>query len=354
MPESMSSRLDMTGRRISSSSTIATAETCSAKDFQSILELFPRVHSNTGMRCSSSERSMRSKITTTTSALSVESTIDVEDTSISSSIHNDALEEASSLTTKPSESDKKLVRFRFVYLREYGLCLGDNPSVARGAPLALDWDVKTEFKYSIDAFEESEHCAAKLQPTAGLSLKRPSLERLHVLKNLGYSRKEIKEATDEAQRIKEQRIKTRRQVERGDRLRQFFDAILCFFRSPNDCCDPNEVLSQSISTVSTRNSSIDWSAIGTDVSQASPSRPRKNATKGNRGRRRMQQIKEEWHAQLQLHWEQQKWLGYSKRKPRDSLDIARHPKTIHSLELLACHPPVKLEKEATPSSIDNV
>ena len=290
-----------------------------------------------------------------TNTTSVGTTIDVDNDNagIASSSHGDILEDVpSSEASRPSKTDKKIVRFCDVHLREYDLCLGDNPSVHRGAPLALDWNVKTELKYSIEAFEESEHSGVTPHPTAGLSLKRPSLERLHVLKDLGYSRQEIKEAMDEVHRIKMQRFKTIRQVERSDRTRAFLNAITRFFRSSHNCCDPNEKLNVSVSTVSTRGS-IDWSTISTGVAHASPPTGNKYYTKTRRSGRTKKDLKQDWQTKIQKHWEQRKWRDNRKRRThRDSLDLARHPK-LHSIDLLAPHPSVKSKEEADEAGVDN-
>jgi hypothetical protein len=56
-------------------------------------------------------------------------------------------------------------------------------------------------------------------------LKRPSFERLHILTNLGYSRKEIKDATNDAQIIRKQRSQTKSRVERTNKLLRLLEKI---------------------------------------------------------------------------------------------------------------------------------
>ncbi len=238
----------------------------------------------------------------------------------------------SSMAFDSSQIDRKSVRFRDVHLREYELCLGDNPSVSRGAPLSLDWGFKTDLKYSLDSFEESEHCAANLHPKENKpSLKRSSLDRLHVLKNLGYSREEIKGATYEAERIKTQRFKTRRRVERNEKIRSLVRPIASFFRFSNDPFDVDGAIGDSCRTVSTRYSTTDWSTIGTDVTQARFHEKRKSIRSW--GGRRKKQLRKEWQ-KFQKYWDAQKWEGNWKRESRDCLDIdiGRHTK-IHSFDL---------------------
>jgi hypothetical protein len=298
--------------------------------------LLPRSPSRayTRKRCNSSEGTSRSKITTLTSIASLGSTV-----SILSVPQDDAYQrivsdaDAHLDPSKETSECPKKVRFSNVDLREYVLCLGDNPSVTRGAPISLDWNYKTELSYSIDDFEKSEHCSTKLG-----SMKRPSLERLHLLKILGYSRNQIKEATDIAQLIQNQRFKTRRQVERSDRLHAFCNAMRCFRQSSANFCDPVHKPRDSISTVSSvsTRSSIDWSTVGTDVALALSTRDRirtnkttasSNAISKTRSKIRRSK-KQVWQQQLQQQWQQRTWQIEWQRTPRDSLDMAHHKSSI--------------------------
>ena len=270
-------------------------------------------------RTNTPEQSNHSRVTARTSVSSVGSLfelsvdIDPDNTDILP-----PLDDASST----SGEDRKIVQFCNVHLREYGACLGDNPSVSRGAPLSLNWDVKTNLTYSIDAFEKSEHYSANLKSTDKHEpLQLSSLERLHVLKRLGYSRKEIKDATDEVERIKAQRFRTRRQIERREKIRAFLNSIMCFFQFSEDQLDVDNILGDSLKTVSTRNSSVDIQTIGTDVSQARLHESQKKSTTW--GGQRKQLLKEEWQ-KIQKHRGQPRQESNWDRKPRDSLDVARH------------------------------
>merc|ERR1712224_928579 len=42
---------------------------------------------------------------------------------------------------------RRSVSFSSVQVREYDLCLGDNPSVGTGAPVSLDWSYHNEESY---------------------------------------------------------------------------------------------------------------------------------------------------------------------------------------------------------------
>lgn len=328
-----SCRLDMSGTG-EIDSTIAFSESmCSAEEVDSVLRRF-QSHEKAKRVCNTSELSSDSKMAARSSTTTINIGIAIDESDILPSLDDDSCSafdpDPSSMSFDSSQVDRKSVRFRDVQLREYELCLGDNPSVSRGAPLSLDWDIKTDLKYSLDSFEKSEHCAANLHLMENRSpLKRSSLERLHVLKNLGYSRQEIKNATCEAERIKTQRFKTRRRVERNEKIRSFLRSISCFFWFSNDPVDADDVIGDSFRTISTRNSTIDWSTIGTDATQAR-FHEKRNIIRSWGGRRK-QQLKKEWQ-KFQNYWDDQEWDGNWKRKSRDSLDIARHKK-IHSFDL---------------------
>ena len=183
-----------------------------------------------------------------------------------------------------------------VCVREYNVCLGDNPSVSRGAPISLDWRFKTEVSYELDDYEQHfssnsnsskeldfvdmpNSSAVPLQQSYqrrtttttnnnnisivntnydltnhNQQLKRPSLERFHLLKKIGYSRSEINEASLVVEKIRKQRFQTRRKLERIDSIRSFF----FFFRNNNrssifGCCSSN-------------NNSFDSSSLSISVS----------------------------------------------------------------------------------------
>ena len=143
-----------------------------------------------------------------------------------------------------SKETVRSVRFSTVSVRKYDLCLGDHPSVRQGAPVSLDWTYRRkESRYPLDEYERRRsNIAAKRRRREhhrhydnnnNVSSKdedrlrqRSSLERLHLLKELGYSRKEIEEAAERARKIREQRFRTIRRVERSDAVRSIIDKVL--------------------------------------------------------------------------------------------------------------------------------
>lgn len=321
----MTSRVDMAGRRLSESTVESSSHS--------------RTQNRSIRKQNSSERSMHSNMLTLTNSISLGS-IDVDNTSIASSLDDESLLDpmCEFHTVKPLKTNKKSVRFCSVYLREHSICLGDNPSVSRGAPIALDWNVLRELKFSLDAFENSEHFAGTNEDS-NQSFKYSSLERMHVLKKIGYSRNEIQDASDAAQKIKQERIRTRRKLERSDRINRYLRSIsrLFLFRSPCDVCDPNKALDVSMNTVSTR-SSTDWSTVSIEMRKEFPNTPNNRSSRSSMKRQSSgrsiepfgnmgsQDWKDDFFRQLQLQ---------KKDSGSNFLDQARHPKNFSSLDLVA-------------------
>jgi len=121
-----------------------------------------------------------------------------------------------------SSSSQMSVRFSTVDVRDYSLCLGDNPSVSRGAPISLDWDYVKENSYELNSYECERFHGRRIDKD---QFKRPSLQRIQLLKNLGYSRGEINEQTKKMQLVRQQRISTIRRTERTDRIKAFVRGI---------------------------------------------------------------------------------------------------------------------------------
>lgn len=111
----------------------------------------------------------------------------------------------------------KAVRFSSVDVRDYSLCLGDNPSVSRGVPISLDWHYNEQRSVELDSYELDRSDSRR---SSIAELKLPSLQRIQLVKSLGYSRAEINEQTKEVQLAKQRRFSTRRGVERQDRVKK--------------------------------------------------------------------------------------------------------------------------------------
>ena len=314
--DSMGSRVDMAGRRLSES-TVESSPLISSSH--------SRTQSRRRRSHNNSERSSRSKMSTVESSISLGS-IDMDSTSVASSLDDDEafLDPLPDVdTSKALDMKRKSVRFSSVHLRDYEICIGDNPSVSRGAPIALDWHFQRELEFSLEAFENSEHSAGTNKANPSQPSKHSSLDRMHVLKKMGYSRADINEATEKAQKIKQQRIQTRRAVERRDKMKKYLKVVTRFFQSPKKSLDASST------TVSTRGSSVDWTTIrieeNADKSQQSGTKKRLS------GRTIQWAKKQDWKDDLFRQLQQQK----EQSKSESFLDQARHPKRISTLDLSA-------------------
>lgn len=177
-----------------------------------------------------------------------DSDLDCSDHSIKSSNSNSCCQlhehcvpvpEEETEPTQEKKKKKKSVRFSTVNIREYHICLGDNPSVARGAPISLDWHYEEEISIDLNVYEQHT-----IKREHNEEFKRPSLERLHLLKDIGYSRLEILEATRQVEKIRHQRFQTRRHLQRMDTFRSFF-----FFWKKNTTESKKESTSSTIAVV---------------------------------------------------------------------------------------------------------
>lgn len=111
------------------------------------------------------------------------------------------------LSRKDSSCDGSLqqtVSFSSLSIREYPPAISDNPSCSFGPPVQLDWDFEAEETHPIDHYEEYR------QPRrASHDLLLSYYDRRFLLiKQAGYSRREVKEAMKEAERVKRERMVT--------------------------------------------------------------------------------------------------------------------------------------------------
>jgi len=259
--------------------------------------------------------------------------------------YNNHISQNSKLAVKDDTNLKKNVQFSTIHVREYDICLGDNPSVARGAPISLDWTYKgREHCYSIEDYERSEHFSGPRDHSSICDfsspdpLKLPSLERLHLLKDLGYSRREIKEAMDTVGKIRNQRFQTMRQVERVDRLRSLVKIFCCFsYERSNE----RDHLADSVSTADT----CGWTVSPAEsVSETLLQQVAKQQGVGENRRerqvawrrkhrdsltlvgdqRRIRRVNMFGLVEMHRNWRKKKWYREKQSQHCESLDRARH------------------------------
>jgi len=108
-----------------------------------------------------------------------------------------------------SSSNKGVVGFDSVQLREYPYVLGCNPSVQSGYPLTLAWCPISDVTQSIDRFEEQH-------PPRRHEMKSMSeTEREAFLREAGYTKEELEKVYEEVAAIQLSRTLNRRDHRRA-------------------------------------------------------------------------------------------------------------------------------------------
>ena len=128
-----------------------------------------------------------------------------DDSSLSSA--EDEADLAAGLSTlRESASEfKPKVHFSQVHIREHPIIVGDNPSVIKGVPLSIAWEHVSAFSMSVDKYESlrgdfrREMQAMKMEPR----------HRSNLLRQLGFSAREVMEGTKAANIVRGNRRSTR-------------------------------------------------------------------------------------------------------------------------------------------------
>lgn len=123
----------------------------------------------------------------------------------------------------PPVPERRRVRFGAVEFREYRRILCDNPSTTAGPPIGLGWshDPDETVSLDLDLYEsEREGCR---RSKAELSM--PPLVREDLLREVGYSRNEIRIAVKAARKEREARRAASRRHPRFDPLVEKVEAM---------------------------------------------------------------------------------------------------------------------------------
>lgn len=121
-----------------------------------------------------------------------------------------SLKKISSIGTSMSKkiaSESNLLRtvsFSSLSIREYPPAISDNPSCSFGPPVQLDWEYEAEQTHPIDLYEK---CRQPRRASHDLLLSYYD-RRFLLIKQAGYSRKEVTEAVKAAERVKRERMLT--------------------------------------------------------------------------------------------------------------------------------------------------
>jgi hypothetical protein len=128
-------------------------------------------------------------------------------------------DDESTSTTDDCSSSHQHVGFSTVEIREYPIQIGDNPSVTRGVPITIGWDHCSSYKLNLDDFELVRP-ARRLK----LQLKMESLDRIRMLKAMGYSRQDIQQEVRKVNVDRGRRLRTRETLNLAH-MEEFFERI---------------------------------------------------------------------------------------------------------------------------------
>lgn len=113
-------------------------------------------------------------------------------------------------TKRPLLTRKRSVTFTNIEVREYPICISDNPGAARGIPIAIGWEHKECNNFSVDEYE----CLVQTRPAGGVDVISPK-DRFHLLlKSKLYSNKEIMNQMRRVEIDRERREETVRNLDK--------------------------------------------------------------------------------------------------------------------------------------------
>ena len=108
---------------------------------------------------------------------------------------------------KPSkvvgDTEKRNVSFKQIYIREYFIELGDNPSCSGGPPLTVGWEFDDVGCIDLEHYEE-----CRPPRRFGRQMLIPLQTRVEMIEQSGISPAEVSKAVKDVDQCREQRIKT--------------------------------------------------------------------------------------------------------------------------------------------------
>lgn len=110
------------------------------------------------------------------------------------------------------------VHFSTVSVREYPICMGTNPGSSRGIPITMGWEVVEEKNCNVDEYQNRPRAAHLHQ------FRMAPLDRVLMLKRLGYSGQQIKEGADLVDEFRAQRRRTSSTLH-FSRLHEFLERL---------------------------------------------------------------------------------------------------------------------------------
>jgi hypothetical protein len=87
-------------------------------------------------------------------------------------------------------SHEKTLSFSFIDIREYPMCIGDNPGGSVGTPLSIEWKHVSEVQIGLEEYEDS-----RPERRSHSALAMGETVRYEILRRSGYTRKDIQSGT---------------------------------------------------------------------------------------------------------------------------------------------------------------
>ncbi|CAJ1960139.1 unnamed protein product [Cylindrotheca closterium] len=122
---------------------------------------------------------------------------------------------------KPSSiSHERSVSFSSIEIRQYPLCMGDNPGCLRGVPISMDWKHTEEISLGLDEYEE---CRGEPSETIAI----PPHKRFEMLQRTKlYTRCEIMKTLQKVEADRERRKASSRDSEKEEYIEGLKRGIL--------------------------------------------------------------------------------------------------------------------------------
>lgn len=134
---------------------------------------------------------------------SISSVVKSEESLLCSILRHHSTGEVSTAPSVSSDGPRRSVTFGEIEIHSHQCILGDNPSVSSGPPVTLEWTAFETHKIDVDVYEERKPAAREKE-----SMILPRSVREEILRREGFSRGEIREATEVAQKLQLQRRKS--------------------------------------------------------------------------------------------------------------------------------------------------
>lgn len=127
----------------------------------------------------------------------------------------------SSERRRSTNSTSSSVSFENITIREYAVCIGDNPSCSSGAPISIDWNYEEKATVPVELYEQH-----KPPRRSGAELKMPSNIRIDILQEWNYSLSKIMMASKESQELRKLRSKSTQKAFRRQIMKHNIISIL--------------------------------------------------------------------------------------------------------------------------------